>query len=55
MDVTLIVNIDVGTYRVMRNTAIKYTESTLAKNISRKDIDNMIIFNHVFFFDRNSG
>lgn len=55
MDLSPILNIDVGgkTFRVMRSTIMKYPESTLARVISGKDTDNMIISNNVFFFDRN--
>ena len=55
MDLSPILNIDVGgkAFRVMRSTIMKYPESTLARVISGKDTDNMIISNNVFFFDRN--
>jgi hypothetical protein len=55
MDLSPTLNIDVGgkIFKVLRSTIMKYPESTLARVISGKDTDNMIISNNVFFFDRN--
>jgi hypothetical protein len=50
-----IVSLDIGgkTFRVLRETIMKYPQSTLAQVISGKDTHNLIKVDNNFFFDRN--
>lgn len=50
-----IVTLDIGgkTFRVLRETILKYPESTLAQVLTGKDTHNLIKVDNSYFFDRN--
>jgi hypothetical protein len=50
-----IVSLDIGgkTFRVLRETIMKYPQGTLAQVISGKDTHNLIKVDNNYFFDRN--
>lgn len=55
MELSPVLNLDIGgkRFRVLRSTVMKYPNSLVARVITGKDVDHMIIFDGAYFFDRN--
>jgi hypothetical protein len=55
MELSPVLTLDIGgkRFRVLRATVMKYPNSLLAKVITGRDVDHMIIFDGAYFFDRN--
>ena len=55
MELNPILNLDIGgkRFRVLRSTVMKYPNSLLARVITGKDTEHMMIFDGAYFFDRN--
>ena len=55
MELNPILSLDVGgkTFKTLRETIMKHPQSTLARVITGKDPNNMIIIENTYFFDRN--